>query len=96
MDGWKTSLLLGWLPGRCELLVSGRVFPGTMFCWGVICRLHILVILELTGKHRNLQKILDAEETDRVSFNEGSPDKQSLQLFFWVLPMGQHLPKSHF
>jgi len=25
MGGWKTSCPLGWLPGRCELLVSGRV-----------------------------------------------------------------------
>ena len=25
MDGSKISFLLGWLPGRCELLVSGRI-----------------------------------------------------------------------
>ena len=25
MDGWKTIFLLGWLPGRCELLVLESV-----------------------------------------------------------------------
>ena len=29
MDGWKTNFLLGWLPGRWELLVSGSV---AVFC----------------------------------------------------------------
>ena len=26
MDGWKRSCFWGWLPGRCELLVSGSVY----------------------------------------------------------------------
>ena len=25
VDGWKTSFLLEWIPGRCELLVWGRL-----------------------------------------------------------------------
>ncbi len=25
MDSWKKSFVFGWLPGRCELLVSGSV-----------------------------------------------------------------------
>ena len=25
MDGWNNRFLLGWLPDRCELLVSGSV-----------------------------------------------------------------------
>ena len=32
MDGWKTSFLFGWLPGRWELLVSGSVHCAIVDC----------------------------------------------------------------
>lgn len=95
MDGWKTSLLLGWLHGKW------RVFPGTIFCWGLIYHLHILMKLGSgwkTGKHRNLQKILITRcRIDWQSFLLRKVVLTSnLFSYLRVLQMGQNLPEKPF